>query len=97
MQALRRSVWLRMSFLCLGMTFAFMIFFAAVPSALVSWSDDWGWVQGNELGGRIRDMLIVGYYGALTAATLVGFSLWQRLHPVNADADETKRDPGGYR
>jgi hypothetical protein len=29
--------------------------------------------------------------------TFVGASLWQQLHPVNADSDEAKRDAGGYR
>lgn len=100
---LQRSQWLRVTFGCLACTFAFMIFFAAVPSAIINWSDQWSWVQAPTtfgvlgLGKRLRDLIIVGWYGAITPVTFVAFSLWQKLHPVNADADEAKRDAGGYR
>ena len=46
---------------------------------------------------RLRDILIVSYYGVIVPLTFVGASLWQQLHPLNADADEAKRDAGGYR
>ena len=100
---LQRSQWLRVtlgSFVC---TFLFMIFYAGVPSAIINWSDSWSWVQAPTtfgvlgLGKRLRDLIIVGWYGVLTPVTFVAFSLWQKLHPVNADADEPKRDAGGYR
>ncbi|HEX8001386.1 MAG TPA: hypothetical protein VF519_01685 [Mycobacteriales bacterium] len=100
---LQRSQWLRVSLGSLACTFLFMVFFAAIPSAIINWSDQWPWVQAPEtfgvlgLGKRLRDLIIVGWYGAITPVTFVAFSLWQRLHPVNADADEPKRDAGGYR
>jgi hypothetical protein len=52
---------------------------------------------GTALGPRLRDILIVGYYNVIVPLTFIAASLWQRLHPVNADADEAKRDAGGYR
>ena len=100
---LQRSQWLRVTLGCLACTFLFMVFFAAVPSAIINWSDQWSWVQAPTtfgvlgLGKRLRDLIIVGWYGAITPVTFVAFSLWQKLHPVNADADEAKRDAGGYR
>ena len=100
---LQRSAWLRASLGSLVCTVLFMIFYAAVPSAFLSWSNDWSWVLAPKtfgvigLGPRIRDILVVGYYGAITPLTFVAFSLWQKMHPVNADADEAKRDAGGYR
>ena len=100
---LQRSQWLRVTLGSLACTFLFMIFFAAVPSAIINWSDQWSWVQAPTtfgvlgLGKRLRDLIIVGWYGAITPVTFVAFSLWQKLHPVNADADEAKRDAGGYR
>jgi hypothetical protein len=101
--ALRRSQWLRVtvgSFLC---TVGFMVFFAAVPSAFLTWSNNWSWVLAPKtlgvlgLGPRLRDLIVVAWYGAITPLTFVAFSLYQRLNPVNADADEPKRDAGGYR
>ena len=89
-----------MSFAC---TVGFMIFYSAVPSAFLAWSDTFKWVQATEtfgipgLGPRLRDVVVVSYYGVITPLTFVAFSLWQRMHPVNADADESKRDAGGYR
>ena len=100
---LQRSQWLRVTLGSLVCTFLFMIFFAAVPSAFLTWSNDWSWVLAQELWGvpalgpRLRDVIVVAYYGAITPATFVAFSLYQKLHPVNADADEPKRDAGGYR
>ncbi len=100
---LQRSAWLRASVGSLICTILFMIFFAAVPSAILAWSEEWSWVQEPSLfgvlglGPRLRDIIIVAWYGAITPVTFVAFSLWQRLHPVNADADEAKRDAGGYR
>jgi hypothetical protein len=100
---LQRSGWLRASILSLIFTVLFWIFFSAVPSAFLTWSNDWSWVLAPKtfgvlgLGPRLRDHIVVAYYGAITPLTFVGFSLWQRLHPVNADADEMKRDAGGYR
>jgi hypothetical protein len=100
---LQRSQWLRVTLGSLLCTFLFMIFYAGVPSALINWSDKWDWVEAPTtfgvlgLGKRLRDLIIVGWYGVLTPVTFVAFSLWQRLHPVNADADEAKRDAGGYR
>lgn len=100
---LQRSAWLRASILSLIFTILFVIFFSAVPSAFLTWSNDWPWVLAPKtfgvlgLGPRLRDLIVVAYYGAITPLTFVGFSLWQRMHPVNADADEGKRDAGGYR
>ena len=97
----RRSGWGRAAVAALYLTIAFWFFYGAVPSALVSWTDGWKLVKenqtGNAFGPRLRDLLVVGYYGAIVPVTFVGASLWQRLHPVNADADEAKRDAGGYR
>lgn len=97
----RKSGWGRATVACLYLTVAFMFFYGAVPSAIITWSDKWKIVAdnatGNNLGGRFRDMLIVGYYGVLVPLTFIGASLWQQMHPVNADADEAKRDAGGYR
>ena len=100
---LQRSAWLRASVASFVCTVLFMIFFAAVPSAFLTWSEDFSWVQEPSLfgilglGPRLRDVIVVAYYGAITPVTFVAFSLWQKLHPVNADADESKRDAGGYR
>ncbi len=100
---LARSQWLRVSLGALACTFAFMIFYSAVPSALLAWSDEWSWVQASEtfgipgLGPRIRDFIVVSYYGVITPLTFVAFALYQRMNPVNADSDEPKRDAGGYR
>jgi hypothetical protein len=100
---LQRSGWLRAGLGSLVCTMLFMIFFAAVPSAFISWSNNWAWVLAPKtfgiigLGPRIRDVIVVGYYGAITPLTFVAFSLWQKMHPINADADELKRDAGGYR
>jgi hypothetical protein len=100
---LQRSQWLRVSLGSLVCTMLFMVFFAAVPSAFLTWSNNWSWVLAPKtfgilgLGPRLRDLIVVAYYGAITPVTFVAFSLWQRLHPVNADADEMKRDAGGYR
>jgi hypothetical protein len=97
----RRSPWGRATAASLYLTIAFMFFYGAVPSALISWSDDWKIVldhkTGNALGPRMRDLLVVGYYNVIVPLTFIGAVLWQRLHPVNADADEAKRDAGGYR
>lgn len=99
----QRSQWLRVTFGSLLCTFGFMIFFAAVPSAFLTWSNNWSWVLAPKtfgilgLGPRLRDLIVVAYYGAITPVTFVAFSLYQRLNPVNADADEPKRDAGGYR
>jgi hypothetical protein len=98
-----RSQWLRVSIGSFVLTFLFMIFFAGVPSAFLTWSQEWEWVLAPrtfgvpDLGPRLRDLIVVAYYGAITPVTFVAFSLWQKLHPVNADADEPKRDAGGYR
>ena len=100
---LQRSAWLRASVGSFVCTVLFMVFFAAVPSAVLAWSEEWSWVQAPELfgilglGPRLRDLIVVAYYGAITPVTFVAFSLYQRLNPVNADADEAKRDAGGYR
>lgn len=100
---LQRSQWLRVTLGSLLCTLLFMWFFAGVPSAIINWSDTWGWVLAPKtfgvlgLGKRLRDLIVVGWYGVITPVTFVAFSLWQRLHPVNADADEAKRDAGGYR
>ena len=100
---LQRSAWLRASILSLIFTILFMVFFSAVPSAFLTWSNDWSWVLAPKtfgvlgLGPRLRDLIVVAYYGAITPLTFVAFSLWQRMHPVNADADEGKRAAGGYR
>jgi hypothetical protein len=99
--AARSSGWGRASVASLYLTIAFMFFYGAVPSALVSWTNDWKIVADNStgtmLGPRLRDILIVGYYNVIVPLTFIGAVLWQRLHPVNADADEAKRDAGGYR
>jgi hypothetical protein len=96
-----RSQWMRISVGCFFLTIAFMVFYGAIPSALISWTDNWDLVKehsaGAGFGPRIRDAIIMGYHGAIVTATFLGFSLYQRLNPVNADADEGKRDPGGYR
>ena len=98
MESILRSQWLKVTIGSLVCTLLFMVFFAAIPSAFLAWSDEWGWVQNNaNFGPRIRDVIVVGWYGAITPVTFVAFALWQRLHPVNADADEAKRDAGGYR
>lgn len=100
---LQRSAWLRASIGSFVCTMLFMIFFAAVPSAFLTWSNDWEWVLAPKtfgvlgLGPRLRDIIVVGYYGAITPLTFVAFSLYQKMNPVNADADEAKRDAGGYR
>lgn len=98
----RTSGWGRAAVASLYLTIAFMFFYGAIPSALITWSDNWKIVLDHKigvvgLGPRLRDVLIVGYYGVLVPLTFVGASLWQQLHPVNADADEGKRDAGGYR
>jgi len=97
----RRSPWGRATAASLYLTIAFMFFYGAVPSALISWTDKWDWITeydtGSQLGPRLRDILIVGYYNVIVPLTFIGAVLWQRLHPVNADADEAKRDAGGYR
>jgi hypothetical protein len=97
----RRSPWGRATAAAMYLTIAFMFFYGAVPSALISWSDDWQIVldykTGNAIGPRVRDLIIVGYYNVIVPITFIGAVLWQRLHPVNADADEAKRDAGGYR
>ena len=96
--SLLRSPWLKVTIGSLACTIGFMIFFAAIPSALLTWTDKWEIVEKNtQFGPRVRDVAIVGYYGAITPLTFVAFSLWQKLHPVNADADELKREAGGYR
>lgn len=100
---LQRSAWLRASIGSFIFTVLFMIFFASVPSALLTWSNDWSWVLAPKtfgvlgLGPRLRDLIVVAYYGAITPVTFVAFALYQRMNPVNADADEMKRDAGGYR
>ena len=100
---LQRSGWLRASIGSLICTILFVIFFSAVPSAVLAWSEEWSWVQAPSLfgvlglGPRLRDLIIVGYYGAITPLTFVAFALYQKMNPVNADADEAKRDAGGYR
>lgn len=97
----RSSPWGRATAASLYLTIAFMFFYGAVPSALISWTDKWDIVldhdTGTALGPRLRDLLIVGYYNVIVPLTFIGAVLWQRLHPVNADADEAKRDAGGYR
>jgi hypothetical protein len=98
-----RSQWLRVSLGALACTFGFVIFYSAVPSAFLAWSDTWSWVEASKtlgiagLGPRLRDVIVVGYYGVITPLTFVAFSLYQRFNPVNADPDEAKRDAGGYR
>jgi hypothetical protein len=97
----RKSGWGRAGVSSLYLTIAFMFFYGAIPSAIITWSDNWKIIldhkTGTGLGPRLRDILIVGYYGVLVPVTFVGASLWQQLHPVNADSDEAKRDAGGYR
>jgi hypothetical protein len=97
----RSSGWGRAAVSSLYLTIAFMFFYGAIPSALITWSDNWRIIldhkTGNALGPRLRDILIVSYYGVLVPVTFIGASLWQQLHPLNADADEAKRDAGGYR
>jgi hypothetical protein len=96
-----RSQWMKVSVGCFFLTVAFMLFYGAIPSAMISWTDNWDLVKnhsgGAAFGPRIRDAVVMGYHGAIVTATFFGFALYQRLHPVNADADEGKRDPGGYR
>ena len=95
---LAQSAWLRVTIGSLLLTIGFVIFYGAIPSALLAWTDEWTIVEENpEFGPRIRDVAIMGYHGAIVTATFLAFSLYQRLNPVNADADEGKRDPGGYR
>ena len=92
------SAWLRVTVGALLMTIAFVIFYGAIPSALIAWTDEWTILEENpDIAPRIRDVGIMGYHGGVVTATFLAFSLYQRLHPVNADADEGKRDPGGYR
>jgi hypothetical protein len=97
----RHSPWGRATVASLYLTIAFMFFYGAVPSALLTWSDNWEIIlkykTGNAYGPRLRDILIVGYYNVIVPITFIAAVLWQRLHPVNADADEAKRDAGGYR
>lgn len=96
-----RSHWMRITSGCFFLTVAFMVFYGAIPSAMISWTDNWDLVKDNSTGAafgpRIRDAVIMGYHGAIVTATFFGFAIYQRLNPVNADADEGKRDPGGYR
>ena len=102
-QGMLRTAWMRATIGSLICTILFMIFFSAVPSAILTWFDTFDWVEAGELWGvpdlapKIRDFVVVTYYGVITPLTFVAFSLWQRLHPVNADADEAKREAGGYR
>lgn len=92
------SAWFRVTMGSLLLTIAFVIFYGAIPSALIAWTDEWTILEKNpDIAPRIRDVGIIGYHGAVVTATFLAFSLYQRLHPVNADADEGKRDPGGYR
>ena len=92
------SRWIRISVGCFFLTVAFFVFYGAVPSAMIAWTDNWGLVQDNpNFGPRIRDAGIMGYHGMIVGLTFYGFAIWQRLHPVNADADEGKREAGGYR
>jgi hypothetical protein len=97
----RHSPWGRATAASLYLTIGFMFFYGAVPSALITWSDNWKIIlehkTGTSLGPRLRDILIVGYYNLIVPITFIAAVLWQRLHPVNADADEAKRDAGGYR
>jgi cytochrome c biogenesis factor len=97
----RKSGWGRAGVSALYLTIAFMFFYGAIPSTIITWSDDWKIILDNKagtgLGPRLRDILIVGYYGVLVPITFIGASLWQQMRPVNADADEAKRDAGGYR
>ena len=98
---LLRSEWLRATIFSMAATTAFLIFYSALPSALIDWSDTLGIVEnystGTALGPRIRDVFIVGYYATITPLTFVAFALYQRMFPVNADPDEPKRESGGYR
>ena len=95
---LAQSAWLRVTIGSLVLTILFVVFYGAVPSALLAWTDEWQIIEDNpDLGPRIRDVGIMGYHGAIVGVTFLAFSLYQRLNPVNADADEAKRDPGGYR
>lgn len=95
---LAQSTWLRVAIASLLMTIAFLIFYGAIPSALIAWTDEWTILENNpDIAPRIRDVGIIGYHGAVVNVTFLAFSLYQRLNPVNADADESKRDPGGYR
>ena len=98
MTDLPRSTWFRVAMGSMAMTIAFLVFYGAIPSALMAWTDGWGIVKNNpNFGPRIRDVGIMGYHGGIVTATFLGFALYQRLHPVNADADEAKRESGGYR
>lgn len=93
-----RSRWVRISVGCFYLTVAFVVFYGALPSALIAWTDNWGIVQDNpNFGPRIRDVGIMGYHGAIVGLTFYLFAIWQRMRPVNADADELKREAGGYR
>jgi hypothetical protein len=93
-----RSYWVRISVGCLFMTVGFMFFYGALPSAVMAWTDSWPVIQDNpNFGPRIRDVAIVGYHGVIVGLTFYGFAIWQRLRPVNSDADEAKREAGGYR
>ncbi|MEO6713604.1 MAG: hypothetical protein ABIM89_09275 [Mycobacteriales bacterium] len=97
----RKSGWGRAGMASVYLTIAFMFFYGAIPSALITWSDNWKIIldnkTGNAYGPRLRDILIVSYYGAIVPLTFIAASLWQQLHPLNADSDEAKRDAGGYR
>ena len=93
-----RSRWIRITAGCFHLTVAFVLFYGAVPSAMLAWTDSWPIIADNpDMGGRIRDAGIMGYHGLIVGLTFYGFAIWQRLHPVNADADEMKREAGGYR
>ena len=95
---LAQSVWLRVTVGSLLLTIAFVIFYGAIPSALIAWTDEWQILEDNpDIAPRIRDVGVIAYHGAIVNVTFLLFSLYQRLNPVNADADEAKRDAGGYR
>jgi hypothetical protein len=96
-----RSHWARVTIGCFWLTIGFMVFYGAVPSAMMQWTDNWDIVKensgGTNLGPRIRDIFVMGYQMTVVGLTFFGFAIYQRLKPVNADADEAKRDAGGYR
>ena len=95
---LAQSAWLRVAVGSLLMAIGFLIFYGAIPSALIAWTDNWTIIEDHpDIAPRIRDVGIIGYHGLIVNVTFLAFSLYQRLNPVNADADEGKRDPGGYR
>ena len=95
---LGQSPWVRVTIGSLVLTILFLIFYGAIPSALIAWTDEWQILEDNpDIAPRIRDVGIIGYHGAIVNVTFLAFSLYQRLNPVNADADEAKRDAGGYR